>query len=131
MRELLRDRVVAGLLACLMAYAVLFQGVAYAFSQGAMAGSGTVPGFVLCTSNGAQAADEDGLPANGRTAHDCCTALCQAGCAVSPALGATTPALESPVILLLARTWPERVAPAHPGARGLLAEARGPPVFSI
>ncbi|MFC5586931.1 hypothetical protein ACFPOD_17590 [Nitratireductor kimnyeongensis] len=130
MLDMLKDRLATGLIAGLLAYFLLMQGFASAFAQGAMAGSGGIPGFIICTPGGIGLAETDGTaPAPGT--HDCCTTLCQAGCVASPALPDVHAGLDctrndaaSIAGLPSARTF-------HPVALGFLAEARAPPSFSI
>ncbi|WP_404935250.1 hypothetical protein [Nitratireductor sp. L15S-10] len=130
MRDMLKDRLATGLIAGLLAYFLIMQGFAATFAQGAMAGSGGIPGFIICTPSGIGLAQSDGsTPA--RSLHDCCTALCQTGCAVSPALPGEHVGLDCTCddVFSVARLPGAPVL--HPVAQGLLAEARAPPAFSI
>jgi len=130
MRDMLKDRLATGLIAGLLAYFLIMQGFAAAFAQGAMAGTGGIPGFIICTPSGIGLAESDGT-APARSVHDCCTALCQAGCAVSPALPGEHAGLDcaSRDAFSIARLPGALVL--HPVALGFLAEARAPPAFSI
>ncbi|WP_367714405.1 hypothetical protein AB2N04_00440 (plasmid) [Nitratireductor sp. GISD-1A_MAKvit] len=130
MRDMLKDRLATGLIAGLLAYFLLMQGFAAAFAQGAMAGSGGIPGFIICTPSGIGLAEGDG-PVPARSPHDCCTSLCQTGCAVSPTLPGDNAGFDCTRddVFSVARLPGARVL--HPVAQGLLAEARAPPAFSI
>lgn len=131
MREILRDRIAAGLMAGLIAYLLIFQGVAAAFAKGAMAGTDAAAGFVICSPIGAApATDEEDAPAGGGV-HDCCTTLCQAGCAVAPAMPAAAAGLHCAFPVVAGSRWPLQALPANPRECGLMAEARAPPSFSI
>ena len=83
-RHFISDRLSGGVVAALVAYVVLVQGILGAYGQGAMAAAndGGLP-FVICSSAGAIAADDAGstAPAGKAGSHECCTALCHLACA--------------------------------------------------
>ncbi|WP_162230628.1 hypothetical protein [Nitratireductor soli] len=127
----MRDRIAAGLMAGLIAYLLIFQGVAAAFAKGAMAGTDAVAGFVICNPSGVvPATGEDDVPAGG-SVHDCCTTLCQAGCAVAPAMPAAAAGLYCAFPVVAGPRWPLQALPANPRECWLPAQARAPPSFSI
>ncbi len=130
MRDMLKDRLATGLIAGLLAYFLIMQGFAAAFAQGAMAGTGGIPGFIICTPSGIGLAESDGS-APARSAHDCCTTLCQAGCAVSPALPGEHAGLDCAARDAFSIARLPGALILHPVALGFLAEARAPPAFSI
>ncbi|WP_210161291.1 hypothetical protein [Nitratireductor pacificus] len=127
----MRDRVAAGLMAGIIAYLLIFQGVATAYAGGVMAGGDTAAGFVLCT----PASDAPVLPGNGErpggSVHDCCIAQCRTGCVLSPALPAALAGLDLTFPVSAAPRWPTSALPMPAHAQGLAAEARAPPSFSI
>ena len=130
MRDMLKDRLAAGLMAGLLAYFLLMQGFAAAFAQGNMAGAGGIPGFVICNPSGIGPETGNG-PAPARSPHDCCTTLCQAGCAVSPALPGDHAGLDCALRAPLAAATLPSPPVFHPVTLGFLADARGPPSHSI
>ncbi|WP_295813242.1 hypothetical protein [uncultured Nitratireductor sp.] len=130
MRDVLRDRLATGLIAGLLAYFLLMQGFAAAFAQGSMAGNGGIPGFVICNPSGV-VFDGGAGDAPARSTHDCCTALCQSGCAVSPALPGDRTGLDCVFREAFAAVRLPALPAFHPVTLGFLAEARAPPSFSI
>lgn len=133
MRHILGDRLTAGLLAALVAYVMLLQGLVSAFAQGALAAPQPGSTFVICSLTGAVPGTEgpvDDSPLE-RAAHQCCAALCHAAASHAPIL---------PTVDLGPAFEPEAEARPHfpthdvsprPSPSGLLPEARAPPLFSI
>ncbi|WP_163269274.1 hypothetical protein [Chelativorans alearense] len=133
MRCMLGDRLRGGVLAALIAYVMLLQGLVSAFAQGALAAPQPGSTFVICSLTGAVPGTE-GTVGDGpleRAAHHCCAALCHAAASHSPAL---------PTADLGPAFVPEAGTPPHlpalevsprPSALGLSCEARAPPLHSI
>jgi hypothetical protein len=129
MRLLLRDRLSAGAIAGIIAFMLLFQALLSGFASGAMAASAADPLGVICTMEGMGPAGGD-QPA--RSPAECpCGTLCQLAVAATPGLPGEQ------LALILARpvadgtVVAEQRQPAPQGQRGLIAEARAPPLFSV
>jgi len=133
MRRILADRLAAGLLAAVVAYVMLLQGLVSAYAQGALAGSQPGSAFVICSPTGAIPGTDDtpGDTPLERAAHDCCAALCQAASSHSPIL----PAIDlGPAFVSEAHTrlhFQNKHSVRPPSILGLLPEARAPPFISI
>ncbi|CAN7296641.1 DUF2946 family protein [Aminobacter aminovorans] len=130
MRLLLRDRLSAGAIAGMIAFMLLFQALLSGAASGAMAASAADPLGVICTMEGMGPAGGDKQPA--RSPAECpCGTLCQLAVATTPGLPGEQLAfiLERPEAhgTVLA----EQRQPAPQGQRGLIAEARAPPSFSV
>jgi hypothetical protein len=132
MRHIMGDRLTGGLLAALVAYVMLLQGLVSAFAQGALAAPQPGSTFVICSLTGAvpgaEGTTDDPLE---RAAHHCCAALCHAAAAQSPILPAIDlgPAFEPQTEAL--SHFPTFQEQLRPSVAGLLPEARAPPFFSI
>lgn len=126
MRHVLGDRFVGGLIAIVVAYMLLLQGVSGAYAIGFMAGGNST---ALC--NPLASPDHKGEGKN----HDngscpCCSALCHSS-------GLMLPAVPQDGAILLAGYGPFLVvgrdvtgSASHPSELRLAAEARAPPVLS-
>lgn len=130
MRLLLRDRLSAGAIAGMIAFMLLFQALLSGFASGAMAASAADPLGVICTMEGMGPAAGDKQPA--RSPAECpCGTLCQLVAVTAPGLPGEQLAfiLERPEAngVVIA----EQRQPARQGLRGLIAEARAPPHFSV
>jgi hypothetical protein len=132
MRRIMGDRLTGGLLAALVAYVMLLQGLVSAFAQGAFAAPQLRSTFVICSLTGAvpgtEGTTDDPLE---RAAHHFCAALCQTAASHSPILPTADlgPAFE-----------PQIEAQSHfstlqdqprPSAARWFPEARAPPSLSI
>jgi hypothetical protein len=130
MRHLLKDRLSVGAIAALIGYMLLLQGLVAGFSQGAMAASALDPLHVICASDGTistAAKDPGGSPVD--KAFQCpCATLCQLAATSAPAILGE--------VVAFAYTAPkdtnavcfEQAGVFQPALRGLLAEARAPPL---
>lgn len=130
MRLLLRDRLSAGAIAGMVAFMLLFQALLSGFASGAMAASAADPLGVICTMEGMGPAGGDKQPA--RSPAECpCGTLCQLAVAATPGLPGEQLAfiLERPEAN--GTVVAEQRQPAPQGQRGLIAEARAPPLFSV
>ncbi|MCT7373712.1 hypothetical protein [Chelativorans salis] len=133
MRGMLGDRLRGGILAALVAYVMLLQGLVSAFAQGALAAPQPGSTFIICSLTGAAPGTEGtvgGDPLE-RAAHHCCAALCHAAASHSPALPTADlgPAFAPEGPTPLHFTAPE--IPPRPDALGLSSEARAPPLLSV
>jgi hypothetical protein len=122
------DRFTAGLLAGLLAYFLILQGLFGAYTQAAMAASDP-GGMVICSSLGAVGHGVDGQQK--KLAHDCCSMACQAGCAIGPAVPATDLGVAFDLIRVAQVWYPSPAVRAPPFHPGLAQEPRGPPSLSI
>ncbi|MRX33431.1 DUF2946 family protein [Aminobacter sp. MDW-2] len=130
MRLILRDRLSAGAIAGMIAFMLVFQALLSGFASGAMAASAADPLGVICTIEGMGPAGGDKQPA--RSPADCpCGTLCQLAVATTPGLpgGQLAFILERPEAA--GTVIAEQSLPAPQGQRGLIAEARAPPSFSV
>ena len=125
-RRMIRTRMTGGILAVVLAYALLLQGLVGTYAQATMATAG--PATAICSHAGTTGTGGDHPLKD--LAHDCCSAACQATCAIGAALtpgcdlGPVFHALPSPAW----RPHPDNGKP--PRSLGLVREARGPPSFS-
>ncbi|RJG43590.1 hypothetical protein D3Y55_04470 [Mesorhizobium sp. DCY119] len=130
MRHLLKDRLSVGAIAALIGYMLLLQGLVAGFSQGAMAASALDPLHVICASDGTistAAKDPAGSPVD--KAFQCpCATLCQLAATATPAvLGQLAVfAYAAPKDTNAVRF--EQADVFQSVFRGLLAEARAPPL---
>lgn len=130
MRHLLRDRLSAGAIAGMISLMLLFQAILAGAASGAMAANAADPLGVICTMDGMAPSGGGDQPV--RSAADCpCGTLCHLAAMASPGLPGDQLAfiLERPeakgAVLVEARL------PTPQGQRGLIAEARAPPPFSV
>lgn len=121
----MHDRLSAWLVAGILGYLLVFQGVVSAYALTSMAADN--PGTnVICTYHGVSTLDQELADLS----PECCLSLCQIACA--------TGAMAEPagVSLTLQRRsvqlgQPKNIAPLKaPIQLGLIAEARAPPAFS-
>ncbi|MBZ8132569.1 hypothetical protein [Afifella sp. IM 167] len=128
-RRLQADRLSGGLVAAIVVYTLLFQGIVVATAHGAMANGAPVPDFILCSQHRVQADEADAgrsrLPIGAD--RSCCDALCQAACAVGAALAPHSPSFDVPSMSRTRSAAQRIVTPAMPASLGLAADATGPP----
>ena len=130
MRRILRDRLSAGAIAGMIAFMLLFQALLSGAASGAMAASAADPLGGICTMDGMGPAGGDKQPT--RSPADCpCGTLCQLAVAAAPGLPGEQLAfiLDRPEVH--GAVVAEQRRPAPQGQRGLIAEARAPPPFSV
>lgn len=122
------DRFNASLMAGIIAYFLILQGLFGAYAQAAMAASDP-GGAVICSSVDATRHDVDGQ--QNKLAHDCCSMACQAGCAIGPAVPATDLGVAFDLSECAQVLYPSPAVRAPPFHPGLAQEPRGPPSLSI
>ena len=126
-RQILGDRLSGGVFAVLIAYVIVVQGLAFGFSQGAMAGpAGSADLGVICTGgHGASTVPAGGTEDLG--GHACCAGLCRLACA--GAIAILVPGSEARLAnVQVARhgNAPDH-GPAHAGSPVTLPGQRAPP----
>lgn len=123
-------RLTAGLLAGLIAYFILLQGLATAYGKTWMAVDQLGPAFIICSPS--NTADQPGVDPLEQIVKECCAALCAAASAVGPTLEPPeTGWFGFRPILLNGDPLPPGAQRAPPGEPGAIKDARAPPTFSI
>ena len=122
LRRILSDRLNGGLLAALLAYALLFQSVAGSFAAAQMAGMQAAG--IDCTAH-----DPRHMSREKNASHECCGTLCQAMCGAGLQLSAVDHSLYvGPLQRDTAAAGPACPTAPWPSQRGgLCGEARAPP----
>ncbi|RAI18687.1 hypothetical protein [Afifella marina] len=126
MRHVLGDKFVGGLVAVVVAYMLLFQGVSGAYAIGFMAGGNST---ALCNPLASPGQKNEGK-SHDNGACPCCSALCHSASLLQPLVpqdGAILLASFGP-FLVVARDV--RGGTSHPSELRLAAEARAPPILS-
>ena len=120
-----RQRPSHRLLAVVLAYGLLLQGLLGAFAHGALAATAAEPGLAICSG----AADGPGDQPLRDLADACCATACQSTCGTAlPPGGASAPAMATaPADGVAAVDGP----PWHPASLGLRRDARAPPALAI
>ncbi len=130
-RQILSDRILATAFAVVLAYLLAFQGFTGNLANASTAIAAQDPLHVLCGSAGIVEADPAGADNPSKRATDCpCASLCRLASSIAPVI-------LTPGVLLLQFSvftsehidFPRLETPA-PTRRGILADARGPPVIS-
>ncbi len=129
-RHLLKDRLSVGAIAALIGYVLLLQGLVAGFSQGAMAASALDPLHVICASDGtiSTAAKEPGGSPVDKAFNCPCATLCQLASTAAPAVLGSLVAFPYAAPKDTKAVRPEPLGSFQPAFRGLLAEARAPPL---
>lgn len=126
MRQVLGDRFVGGLVAAVVAYMLLLQGVSGAYAIGFMAGGSAT---VLCNPLGSpDQKGQDKSHENGVC--PCCSALCHSSSLLQPAVPQDGTILLAGFGPFLAVGRDVRRSASHPSELRLAAEARAPPALS-
>jgi hypothetical protein len=131
MRQILSDRMLATVLAVVFSYLLVFQGFTGNMARASMAIAVEDPFHIVCSASGDVAADTSGSDSPRHKGTECpCATLCRMA---SPGASAVlAPVFLSTPLSRATSTdivFPSLAAP-EPARRGILADARGPPLLS-